>query len=161
VRRKRKRKGNARIWRVMEKEKFNSQIRGVTNLSPLKESRPQDSTLVSKELRIFSPQIIFTLPSCFFFEVMTPSDFARSDSLPSGDSVCSLNNLCWLLNMGQVLLDFETLHWQLLFWHTQTFLQLRHMKDIMHGTQIFWQAKLIGHFSTLCENLIRTNIAGC
>jgi hypothetical protein len=31
VRRKRKRKGNARIWGVLEKEKkFNSQIRGVT-----------------------------------------------------------------------------------------------------------------------------------
>jgi hypothetical protein len=30
ARRKRKRKGNARIWRVMEKEKFNSQIRGIT-----------------------------------------------------------------------------------------------------------------------------------
>jgi hypothetical protein len=30
ARRKRKRKGNTRIWRVMEKEKFNSQIRGVT-----------------------------------------------------------------------------------------------------------------------------------
>jgi hypothetical protein len=29
-------------------------------------------------------------------------------------------------------LDFQTFHWQLLFWHTQTLLQLRHMKDIMH-----------------------------
>jgi hypothetical protein len=117
----------------MEKEKFNSQIRGVTNLSPLKESRPRDSRLASKELKIFSHRIIFTLPSSLFFGVMTPSDFAHSDSLPLGDSVCSLNNLRWLLNIGQVFLDFKTLHRQLLFWHTQTFLQLRHMKDIMHG----------------------------
>jgi hypothetical protein len=69
---------------------------------------------------------------------MTPFDFAHSDSFPSGDSVCSLNNLRWLFNIGQVFLDFETLHWQLLFWHTQTLLQLRHMKDIMHDRQIFW-----------------------
>jgi hypothetical protein len=145
----------------MEKEEFNSQIRGIINLSPLKESHPRDSRLASKELRIFSHQIIFTLPSCFFFRVMTPSDFAHSDSLPSGDSVCSLNNLRWLLNIGQVFLDFKTLHWQLLFWHTQTFLQLRHMKDIMHGGQIIWQTELIGHFSVPCENLIRTDIARC
>jgi hypothetical protein len=93
--------------------------------------------------------------------VMTPSDFAHSDSLPSGDSVCSLNDLRWLLNIGQVFLDFKTFHWQLLFWHAQTLLELRHMKDIMHSRQIFWQAELIGHFSMPCENLIQTNIAGC
>jgi hypothetical protein len=104
-------RGNTRIWRVKEKEKkFNSKIRGVTNLSPLKESRPRDSRVASKELRVFSHQIIFTLPSCLFFGVMTPSDFAHYDSLPSSDSVCSLKDLHWLLNIGQVLLDFKTFH---------------------------------------------------
>jgi hypothetical protein len=145
----------------MEKEKFNSKIRGVTNLSPFKESRPQDSGLASKELRVFSHQIIFTLPSCFFLRVVIPSDFAHSDCLPSGDSVCSLKDLRWLLNVGQVLLDFKAFHWQLLLWHSQTLLQLRHMKDIMHCGQTLWQTELIGHFSTPCENLIRTNVAGC
>jgi hypothetical protein len=107
----------------MEKEKkFNPKIRGIIKLSPLKESRPRDSRLGSKEFMIFSHQIILTLPSCFFFGVVAPSDFAHSDSLPLGDSVCSLNNLRWLLNIGQVFLDFDTLPWQLLFWHTQTFL---------------------------------------
>jgi hypothetical protein len=147
---------------VREKnKKFYPQIQGVTNLSPLKESHPQDSGLASKELRVFSHQIIFTLPGCFFLIVVIPSDFAHSDSLPSGDSVCSLKDLCWFLCVGQVLLDLQTFHWQLLFWHTQTLLQLRHMKDIMHNRQIFWQTELIGHFSTPCENLIRTNVAGC
>jgi hypothetical protein len=142
-------------------KKFNSKIRGVTNLSPLKESRPRYSRLASKELRVFSHQIIFTLPSCLFFGVMTPSNFAHPDGIPSGDSVCSLKDLCWLLNVGQVFLDFKTFHWQLLLWHTQTFLQLRHMKDIMHSRQIFWQTELIGYFFTPCENLIRTDVAGC
>jgi hypothetical protein len=146
-------------WR--KKKKFNSQIRGITNLSPLKESRPRYSRLASKEFGIFSHQVIFTLPSCFFLRVMTPSKFAQYDSLSSGDSVCSLNDLRWLLNIGQVFLDFNTLHLQLIFWHTQTFLQLRHLKDIMHDRQIFWQAELIGHFSAPCENLIRADIAGC
>jgi hypothetical protein len=142
-------RGNTRIWRVKKRKKINSKkIRGVTNISPLKESRPRDSGLASKELRVFSHQIIFTLPGCFFLRVMIPSDFAHSDGLPSGDSVYSLQDLRWLLNIGQVLLDFKTFHWQLLFWHTQTLLQLRHMKDIMHSRQIFWQAELIGHFST-------------
>jgi hypothetical protein len=144
-----------------EKKKFNSKIWGVTNLSPLKESCPRDSGLASKELWVFGHQIIFTLLGCFFLRVVIPSDFAHSDGLPSGDSVCSLKDLRWLLNVGQVLLDFKTFHWQLLFWHTQTFLQLRHMEDIMHNRQILWQTELIGHFSTPCENLIQTNVAGC
>jgi hypothetical protein len=144
-----------------KKKKFYPQIQGVTNLSPLKESRPRGSRLASKELRVLGHQIIFTLPSCFFLRVVTPSDFAHSDSLPPGDSVCSLKNLSWLLYVGQVLLDLQTFYWQLLFWHTQTLLQLRHMKDIMHCGQAFWQTELIGHFSTPCENLIQTNIAGC
>jgi hypothetical protein len=70
--------------------------------------------------------------------MVIPSDFAHSDGLPLGDSVCDLKDLHWLLNVGQVLLDFETFHWQLLFWHTQALLQLRHMKDIMHSRQILW-----------------------
>jgi hypothetical protein len=80
--------------------------------------------------------------------MVIPFDFAHSDGLPSGDFVCNLKDLHWLLNVGQVLLDFETLHWQLLFWHTQALLQLRHMKNIMHCGQVLWQAELIGHFST-------------
>jgi hypothetical protein len=144
-----------------KKKKFYPQIQGVTNLSPLKECRPRDSRLASKELRVFSHQIIFTLPGCFFLRVVIPSDLAHSDGLPSGDSVCSLKDLRWFLRLSQVLLDFKTFHWQLLFWHSQAFLQLRHMKDIMHNRQIFWQTELIGNFSTPCENLIRTNVAGC
>jgi hypothetical protein len=121
-----------------KKKKLYPQIQGVTNLSPLKESLPRDSRLANKEFRVFGNQIIFTLPGRFFLRVVTPSDLAHSDSLPSGDSVCSLKNLRWLLNIGQVLLDLQTFHWQLLFWHTQTLLQLRHMEDIMHCGQAFW-----------------------
>jgi hypothetical protein len=82
------------------------QIQGVTNISPLKESRPQDSRLASKEFGILGHQIIFTLPGCFFLRVVTPSDFAHSDSFPPGDPVCSLKNLLWLLYVSQVFLDF-------------------------------------------------------
>ena len=121
-----------------KRKKINFKIRGITNLSPLKESRPQDSGLASKELRVFGHQIIFALSGCIFLRVVIPSDFAHSDGLPSGDSVCGLKDLRWLLNVGQVLLDFRTLDWQLLFWHTETLLQLRHMKDIMHSRQTFW-----------------------
>ena len=113
----------------MSKEILYPQIQGVTNLSPLKESRPRDSGLASKELRVFGHQIIFTLPGCFFLRVMIPFDFAHSDGLPSDDSVCNLKDLHCLLDVGQVLLDFKTFHWQLLFWHTQALLQLRHMKE--------------------------------
>jgi hypothetical protein len=73
---------------------------------PLKESRPRDSRLASKEFGILGHQIIFTLSSFFFLRVVTPSDFAHSDSVPPGDPVCNLKNLRWLLYVGQVFLDF-------------------------------------------------------
>jgi hypothetical protein len=88
------------------RKKCYPQIQGVTNLSPLKESHTRDSRLASKEFGILGHQIVFTLPSCFFLRVVTPSDFAHSDSFPPGDSVCSLKNLRWLLYIGQVFLDF-------------------------------------------------------
>jgi hypothetical protein len=90
-----------------KKKKFYPQIQGVTNLSPLKESRPRDSGLASKKLRVFSHQIIFALPGCFFLRVVIPSDFAHSDGLSLGDSVCGLKDLRWLLNVGQVLLNLQ------------------------------------------------------
>jgi hypothetical protein len=96
---------------VREKEKkFYPQIQGVINLSPLKESRPRDSGLISKELRVFGHQIIFTLAGCFFLRVVIPFDLAHSDGLSSSDSICNLKDLHWLLNVGQVLLDFKTFH---------------------------------------------------
>jgi hypothetical protein len=91
-------------------ENLYPQIQGVTNLSPLKESCPRDSRLASKEFGILGHLIIFTLPSCFFLGVVTPSDFAHPDSVPSGDPVYSLKNLHWLLYVGQVFLDFQTFH---------------------------------------------------
>jgi hypothetical protein len=117
--------------------------------------------MASKKLRVFSHQIIFAILGYFFLRVVIPSNFAHSDGLPSGDSVCGLKDLRWLLNVGQVLLNLQAFHWQLLFWHTQALLQLRHMKDIMHSRQILLQTELVGHFSTPCENLIRANVARC
>ena len=107
----------------MSKEILYPQIQGVTNLSPLKESRPRDSGLVSKEFRVFGFQIIFSFPGCFFFGVVTPSDFAHSDGMSPCDSVCSLQNLRWLLYACQVFLDFQSFHWQLPLWYSQTLLQ--------------------------------------
>jgi hypothetical protein len=89
----------------IKEKKFYPQIQGVTNLSPLKESRPRDSRLASKDFGIFSHQVIFTLTGFFFLRAVTPFDFAHSDSIPLGDPVCSLKNLRWLFYVGQVLLD--------------------------------------------------------
>jgi hypothetical protein len=91
-----------------QRRKILPQIQGVTNLSPLNESRPRDSRLASKEFGTLGHQIIFTLLGCFFLRVVTPSGFAHSDSFPPGDLVCSLKNLRWLLYVGQVFLDFQT-----------------------------------------------------
>jgi hypothetical protein len=83
----------------------------VTNLSPLKESRPRDSGLASKELRILGPlkrispsrfrvgqqRAQDTWPSdhlraCTLLlpQIGDPPDFAHPDSVPPGDHVRNL-----------------------------------------------------------------------
>jgi hypothetical protein len=82
------------------------QIQCVTNLSPFKESRPRDSGLASKELRILGFQIILSYPGCFFLGMVAPFDFAHSYGARSSDSDCYFQNLNWLLCICQIFLDF-------------------------------------------------------
>jgi hypothetical protein len=63
--------------------------------------------LVSKEFRVFGLQVIFSFPGCFFLRMVTPSDFAHSDGIPPGDSICNLQNLRWLLYVCQILQGIE------------------------------------------------------
>jgi hypothetical protein len=64
---------------------------------------------------------------------MTPFDFAHPDGASPSDPTCCFQNLSWLLNICQIFLNFKVLYWQLLFWHSQAFLQLRHMEYVMHS----------------------------
>jgi hypothetical protein len=67
---------------------------------------------------------------------MTPFDFAHPDGISPSDPICCLQNLSWLLNIGQILLNFKIFCWQLLLWHSQAFLQLRHMElEMAMGTR--------------------------
>jgi hypothetical protein len=50
-----------------KKEILYPQIQGVTDLSPIKESRPRDLRLASKEFRVLGSEIIFPFLGCFFF----------------------------------------------------------------------------------------------
>jgi hypothetical protein len=47
--------------------------------------------------------------------VIAPFEFAHPDGASPSDSVCCLQNLSWLLNISQILLNFKVLCWQLLF----------------------------------------------
>jgi hypothetical protein len=84
---------------INKKEILYPQIQGVTDISPLKESRPRDSGLASKEFGVLGSQVIFSFPGCFFVRVMAPFDFAHSDGVPPSDPICYLQYLGWLLNV--------------------------------------------------------------
>ena len=43
--------------------------------------------------------------------LVTPFDLAHPDGAPPGDPICCLQNLCWLLNVRQVFLNFKVLYW--------------------------------------------------
>jgi hypothetical protein len=69
---------------------------------------------------------------------MAPFNFAHPDGFSPSDPICYLQNMSWLLNIRQIFLNFKVFRWQLLFWYSQAFLQLRHMEHIVHSGQIFW-----------------------
>jgi hypothetical protein len=52
-------------------------------------------------------QLVFTLPSSFFFGVVAPLDLAKTDYPVPGHALHGVQNFHWLLQVGQVFADFN------------------------------------------------------
>jgi hypothetical protein len=91
---------------------------GVTNLPPLKESRPRDLGSARKQLGVICSKLFFMLPSCFILSMVTPLDFAHLDDLIVSHSLCGIQNLDWPLVVGQIPSKVKIFHRQLLFWNS-------------------------------------------
>jgi hypothetical protein len=59
------------------------------------------------------------------------------------------------------IFSIHVFHRQLLFKHTQTFIQLRYMEYIMHIRQLWWQLELVSYFTSLLKNLEWSNEPRC
>jgi hypothetical protein len=66
-----------------------------------------------------------------------------------------------ILLIRKILFSIQVFHRQLLFRHMQAFLQLRDMEYVMHIWQLRWHLQLICYFTSLFQNLKRSNEPRC
>jgi hypothetical protein len=73
---------------------------GVTNLTPLEESRPPDSGITQEKLRIICSELFFVLPGSFILHMVTPLNFAHLNDLTMSHALCRIQNLNWPLTVS-------------------------------------------------------------
>jgi hypothetical protein len=93
--------------------------------------------------------------------MMAPFYLAHLNLFILSDTLRCFLNLDRILLIGKILSSIQVFHWQLLFRHTQTFLQLRYTEYVMHVRQLRWQLQLVSYFASLLQNLERSNEFWC
>jgi hypothetical protein len=84
----------------------------------------------------FYLQFIFSFLGGFIFYVMAPLYLAHFDHLVSCNSGHGIDDLDRMLVYVRSSCTLCVLYWQLLFWNSETLLQLRYMEYIMHNCQV-------------------------
>jgi hypothetical protein len=113
----------------------------VTDLPPLKESRPEIPKLRLKEIRKFAPKIFLSLPSCFILRVIAPLNLEKLNLAPSGESDVFLQDTNRSLTIGQVMVEINRamvdvlVHFRLIG-NLETPPELGYMKDTVKIRQL-------------------------
>jgi hypothetical protein len=116
---------------------------------------------IRKETWKLRLELFFPFPGSFFLGVVTPLHLAHPDLLVSSNPLWCFKNLDRILLIRKIFFSVQVFHRQLLFRHTQTFLQLRYMKYIMHIRQLRRQLRLVSYFTSLLQNLEWSNESWC
>jgi hypothetical protein len=129
--------------------------------TPLKWISPSRFRQIGKETWKFYLQLFFSFSSSFFLGMVTPLHLTHYDPLVLGNSLRRLYDLERVLLIGEIFTSIQILHRYLLFRHTQTLLQLRDMKHVVHIRQLWWQLQLIGHSTSLLRNIEQSTEHRC
>jgi hypothetical protein len=78
-------------------------------------------------------EIRFSFPYCFFFRVMVPLNLVHSSGFSSGTSFFSVENFDWMLCIGQIWFDFDSLGVDDFGGDLNTSSELGYMEDVMDG----------------------------
>jgi hypothetical protein len=113
----------------------------VTDLPPLKESRPEIPKLRLKEVRELAPKIILSLPSCFILGVIAPLNLEKFDLAPPGESDGFHQDTNRSLTIGQVMVEInratvDVLEYFGLVGNLETPPELGYMEDIVKIRQL-------------------------
>jgi hypothetical protein len=72
----------------------------VTDLPPLKESRPEIPDLRAEEIRELAPKIILPFPGGFLLRMITPLDLEKLDLSSASDPYGLFQDSKWFLAVG-------------------------------------------------------------
>ena len=108
----------------------------VTDLPPLKESRPEIPRLRAEEVRELFPEIVLPFPGSFLLRVVTPLNLEKLDFPSAGYPYCLLQNSERFLTVGQVLVQVDravvnTLEHLGLVRHLEASSELGYMKNVV------------------------------
>jgi hypothetical protein len=74
------------------------------------------------------------------------------------DTILLIQDLDWVLGVRQVSLEWCHFRQQDVYRCLHTFLQLRHVEDVVNSSLGWWQVKLVSHSSTLLEDEERSDV---
>src|SRR5579859_6822513 len=100
------------------------QFLGVTNSTPLKKNLVPRFNCLLKELWIKLPQFIFSFPCSLCLCISVPLNLTHPNYPAPGNPLCHIKNLHREILIGEVILYRELFKRYLLFWNSQTLLQL-------------------------------------
>jgi hypothetical protein len=78
-------------------------------------------------------KIGFGFQCCFFFCMMVPLNLIHSDAFSSSASFFSVEYSDWMLCIGQIRFDFDSLRIDDFDRNFDTLLELGYMEDVMDG----------------------------
>jgi hypothetical protein len=78
-------------------------------------------------------KIRFSFPCCFFFRMMIPLNLVHSDGFSSGASLFSVEYSDWMLCIGQIRFNFDSLGIDDFGRNLNTLSELGYMEDVMDG----------------------------
>jgi hypothetical protein len=87
----------------------------------------------SEEVGKVMLEIRFSFPCCFFFRVMVPLNLVHSGGFSSGASLFSVEDSDWMLCIGQIWFDFDSLGIDNFGGDLNTLSEFGYMKDVMDG----------------------------
>jgi hypothetical protein len=103
---------------------------------------------------------ILTFPSCFFLSVVALY-LEELDHFMPHDTILLIGDLNGVLGVRQVSLEWCHFRQHDIHRCHQSFLQLRHVKDVMNSSKGSWQVKLVSHSPTLLKDGERSNAVRC
>src|ERR1044071_7931824 len=97
---------------------------------------PRFKRALRKEMRILRFHLILPFPCELRSTVRVPTDFNDADFTPTEATNLVVENLDRFLHNAKMIINLDLLQWYNERFISQTLLQVRHMEDVLHITEL-------------------------